>query len=994
ISTGDGAHSVYLADYNNDGNFDIAVANPYSNNVSVILNNGNAEFGPQSTYGVGEVPYWITSADLNGDGYIDIATANNTTQDVSILLNNGDGTFGTSIEYSVGATTRGLTAADFDNDGDMDLVSANETVSFVSFLLNNGDGTFQSYRSWRTGISPLSVTAGDFDNDGDIDIVSANKDDYNTSVLFNDGTGIFTLSANYSIGNHVRCVTNADLNGDGFLDLITANADDDNISVLMNNSDGTFADRVNYAVGDRPITVFPCDIDGDGDQDLLTANDLSNDVSILLNNGNGTFASQTTVPSGSEPHAIFAGDLTNDGDLDFVVANWNGDNIMIYLNERRPRIAGSSPNQNDLNIIPSTEINLTLDTTMSSSTFSNSTLIVHASQTGLHSGTISYDEPTKTATFEPDEDFAPGEIVTVTLTDGIESTEGVPLKPYTWSFTIEAEEAPAEFEIIEEYATFNAPHDAVPVDYDNDGDMDIWVACLDDSEDNLSIYLNDGNGFFTPGSTYVVYDGTGSLAFADFNGDGFTDLVANKGKQVVLGYGNGDGTGYAGPVLSCWEGDPQSGVYQVITSDFNSDGHADIATCNATTTDISIILNNGDGTFEGAVQYPVANFPVSITYGDIDNDGDIDIAVANHFDDKITIHRNNGDGTFANYVEYITSQGPYSIKMADLNGDQYLDITCGHGSSVSTDTVTVMMNNGDGTFANYQTINVGNAPLKVNTGDMDGDGDIDIIVANADGTSIQILENDGIANFSPGTTYTTGSFPISPYPADLDNDGDLDIVTANRDSDNISILFNEICTDSDGDHFGDPGYPENTCATDNCPSVFNPDQEDYDLDGIGDSCDPCNNFMFELTKFDTLNVKVTEPVIFYPEVTDPDDTEFYLTYNIIPTWATIQNDTLYGTPPGDTIVYYDTVSFSIMDACNIDSLTFTTMAFLCGNINGDSRLNILDITYLIAYLYKNGDEPEPLVAADINDSGNINILDITYLIAYLYKSGPAPVCQE
>ena len=131
----------------------------------------------------------------------------------------------------------------------------------------------------------------------------------------------------------------------------------------------------------------------------------------------------------------------------------------------------------------------------------------------------------------------------------------------------------------------------------------------------------------------------------------------------------------------------------------------------------------------------------------------------------------------------------------------------------------------------------------------------------------------------------------------------------------LQLLF---CIDGDGDGYGDPGYPENTCVTDNCPDIYNPSQEDYDLDGVGDSCDNC------------------------PEDYNPDQE----------------------------------------DICS----------FICGDANSDENINILDITFLIAYLYMGGPAPDPVESSDVNNDGPINLLDITYLIAYLYQGGPAPAC--
>ncbi|MFH2036719.1 MAG: dockerin type I domain-containing protein [Candidatus Zixiibacteriota bacterium] len=135
------------------------------------------------------------------------------------------------------------------------------------------------------------------------------------------------------------------------------------------------------------------------------------------------------------------------------------------------------------------------------------------------------------------------------------------------------------------------------------------------------------------------------------------------------------------------------------------------------------------------------------------------------------------------------------------------------------------------------------------------------------------------------------------------------------------------CIDSDGDGFGDSGYPSNDCVEDNCPALFNVDQADPDGDNIGSACDNC-------------------PEIYNPDQTDVDEN-------------------------------------GIGDDCQ----------YKCGDADNNEAINILDITFLIAYLYKDGTTPVSEWAADPDGNGVINILDITYLIGFLYKNGPAPVCQ-
>jgi hypothetical protein len=135
-----------------------------------------------------------------------------------------------------------------------------------------------------------------------------------------------------------------------------------------------------------------------------------------------------------------------------------------------------------------------------------------------------------------------------------------------------------------------------------------------------------------------------------------------------------------------------------------------------------------------------------------------------------------------------------------------------------------------------------------------------------------------------------------------------------------------ICTDSDGDGHGDPGYPENECGLDNCPDEYNPDQADNDSDGVGNACDNC-----------------------------PDDPN-----------------------PGQE----DSNGNDVGDVCD----------YMCGDLDDDEQVNILDIVFLINNLYKNGTAPDPIESADVNFDLDINILDVVYMINFIYKSGPDLDC--
>ncbi len=331
-SVGSGPYSVTAADLNGDGKPDLAVANVNSNNVSILLGNGNGTFQAAVNYGAGSGPFSVTAADLNGDGKLDLAVANYSSNNVSILLGNGNGTFQAAVNYDVGTSPYSVTAADLNGDGKPDLAVANASSNNVSILLGNGNGTFQAAVNYGAGSGSFSVTAADLNGDGKPDLAVANYSSNNVSILLGNGNGTFQAAVNYGVGTSPYSVTIADLNGDGKPDLAVANYSSNNVSILFGNGNGTFQAAVNYGAGSGPFSVTAADLNGDGKPDLAVANASSNNVSILLGNGNGTFQAAVNYGAGSGPISVTIADLNGDGKPDLAVANYNSNNVSVLIN--------------------------------------------------------------------------------------------------------------------------------------------------------------------------------------------------------------------------------------------------------------------------------------------------------------------------------------------------------------------------------------------------------------------------------------------------------------------------------------------------------------------------------------------------------------------------------------------------------------------------------------------------------------------------------------
>ncbi len=197
------------------------------------------------------------------------------------------------------------------------------------------------------------------------------------------------------------------------------------------------------------------------------------------------------------------------------------------------------------------------------------------------------------------------------------------------------------------------------------------------------------------------------------------------------------------------------------------------------------------------------------------------------------------------------------------------------------------------------------------------------------------------------------------YSYDSDEDG------INDNDDNCTFIPNPEQIDSDGDSLGD--------VCDNCPNDYNPYQEDYDADGTGNFCDNCpgeHNPAQDDTDVDSVgNVCDNCPNDHNPQQDDTDIDSVGDACDNCP--ANYNPDQADGDLDG------------IGDVCD----------FIRGDADGNDIINLLDITYLISFLYKDGLPPDPLEAGDTDCSGEINILDVTYLINHLYKGGPPPDCN-
>jgi FG-GAP-like repeat/RTX calcium-binding nonapeptide repeat (4 copies) len=405
------------------------------------------------------------------------------------------------------------------------------------------------------------------------------------------------------------------------LDILNGGDGDDVIyGDLAVSNDVTNFNRTDYPANDRPYEMAAADFDGDGDKDLVVSNSgydaavagkyEGNSLSILRNNGNGTFSAPVSITTGIGPFTL-PGDLDGDGDIDLAVSHAEEDTISILLNDGTGNFTASTP-------------------------------------------------------------FATGD-------------------------------RPKLYEI---------------ADLDGDGDLDLLsvdtvrlnLNTADESGNSLSFHRNNGNGSFAPAETLVVGEG----------------------------------------------------VWEVNTADLDGDGDLDLMTPNQAEDTASVLLNNGNGVFSSPVKLSVGNRPISTVGADLDGDGDNDLAVANFSSSaSLSVFLNNGNGTFAPETRFNTTRFPSRLRAVDLDGDGDLDLSMlnsvfivGTGSRQGN-AISVLRNNGNGTFTAPENLQVGNVPSGLVIDNLDGIRNVDLATANFDSDSVTVYLNQALV--TQGDTLTGGA---------------------------------------------------------------------------------------------------------------------------------------------------------------------------------------------------------------------------------------------
>ncbi len=348
------------ADFDGDGNLDLAISAADTDQICILLGNGDGTFKPEITYTLSDGLSAPIAADFNKDGKLDLAIASSSDDTVSILLGNGDGTFQTPLIFTVGhadgTSTKpvALIAGDFDRDGNLDLAFALQLSGTVGILLGNGDGDFRNLVEFPANKAPTGIAAADLNQDGLLDLAVSGPGTISILAGIGDGTfqspkQVTVASGLQSIAAAIENVIAADLNHDGKIDLVAVM---DNgighagVAILIGNGNGTFLANVNYALDSDVHDAAIADFDADGKLDIAFLHDSSRGLSILPGIGDGTFSNEIQFVTGIFPDGgpgfLAPGDFNKDGQIDLAapfLSNFNATNLAILLQGQFPALS-------------------------------------------------------------------------------------------------------------------------------------------------------------------------------------------------------------------------------------------------------------------------------------------------------------------------------------------------------------------------------------------------------------------------------------------------------------------------------------------------------------------------------------------------------------------------------------------------------------------------------------------------------------------------------
>lgn len=821
---------------------------------------GSDEWGPKA-------------GDMDSDGQLDIVTADYDGGKYWVYQNKSTGVgsidFATGVSFPLSAWANEIELSDFDGDGKLDVAVVTESPSGTSFFLQvdrnttTGEGSFSFTTELLEGLDSYGWTIGigDLNGDGKTDIVVEDADNNEVSIFVNTssvGAISFADHVDFAVGAGPYSVTVADINADGLPEVLTVNATDNTVSILQNTSSGgslSFATKADFDINapQIPQWITAADLDGDGLLDVVVkneksfstlrnisttnvsldaANQISTDVelygSVQVNDFNGDGKTdlvyvKTILNAGILPNSSTVGAISFNGGVGFAhddsgtvgtvgSADFDGDG--------EPDIMHLSDNANHLDVLRNKSSGTSI-TDFSIPGQLSPTVIDADSKTISVEVNALENVSNLTATFTLS-NFATATVSGATQSSGFTANDFT--DPVTYTVSAEDESAVTDWTVA---VTLTCIADVVNLteevceSYDFDGEI------LRTSGTYSRAYTN------VPGCDSIVtvdltihplafYEDVYAVNSYDFDGETLTISGQYEYGPFTSTETGCDSTFFLNLTIEPDTFDDQTYLqFQLVNSDFpifkefgeshiadvDGDGEKDIFFIGRTSDEIiaSLFINNADGTYTEKTDHGISGIKVgrkSSLFLDANGDDNLDFLVIGQKgggSNVTKLYLNDGVGNFSEKTDHrlpgfgVNVYRAY-LDSADVDGDKDIDLIISISDRFESHNSKIWLNNGNGSFEmstanDFPTVDA----LAANFADFDNDGDQDILMTGYR-LEHKIWLNDGAGLFTPKLDQSLASLSFEGLVIfDMDGDGDLDIYDYDsRDfsNDYTAVYFN------------------------------------------------------------------------------------------------------------------------------------------------------------------------------------------------------------
>lgn len=845
-------YGIQTADLDGDGDMDLRVGN------NTLFNNGSGFFSG-FVGGMDNVKYDIYLAELDGDGDIDLVKSSTPYSGgrlygIETFKNDGVGLFSLSstVNIATSSPVNIVSGGDFDNDGDFDLVAAG-LFSYQIYIFENQNGSFSNYTAFSPGgYDTVGLVTGDFDGDGNCDIAALYHIPQAPKIYFGDGA--LGISETIDVVNTVDFIEpvsleRADFDGDGDLDLVGSfnqiGPNYGNFAIFTNDGPRQFSTGyvAEAGIGSHGLAVG--DFDNDGDVDLagsvrdtvtltdywlITYENMTPFADIELSTDRLDFG---VVPTGQSSDLVF--EIANlGGTVPLNVSEiYSGDPEVFRVSPGSVQVSAQNRATISVTYLPveakiyHDSITIISDDPDESKLFvmltgssifkvesysppafssQNQPAIVSALFTGqidtssaISANIAAFGEISGFHNVAPTVDstgnhilvsfpntFISGEKVSFTFLDKIlSSPSGLPLeKGLQWEFNIASTSGEGEFVWDNQpIPTATSAHDIVAGDWNIDKLPDI--AITDAANNSVRIFKYE-SGTFSETEAVVVGSAPQSLATGDLNNDGAPDLVVSNSQSgnisILMNQGNGSfnvSNTYSTAAF------PRA----ISIADINLDGYLDIAIANINSNSISIFMNDNTGSFYSPTTLMAGTFPSDLLFADVDNDADADLLVINKTSEDLYIFENQ-DGNLFLDSSYSIGIAPTALDILDLENDADADILI----ALESENAVQLFRNDAGIFTMLNQFSTGQLPVSLTTGDFNADQYVDFASSDFTSGSVSIFINDTTGSFLARDSVQLNTGIRSLAAISIDNSGIMDLAAVNFLDQDILILRNDAPT--------------------------------------------------------------------------------------------------------------------------------------------------------------------------------------------------------